>query len=80
MKKDKLQSYALCGSIHTIAVKSQGVVEDIQEEVTDCIKASTRHEKGGSVTTSIINPNVLCGDLKTFDECCTAMQTILAGA
>ena len=80
MKKDKLQSYALCGSIHTVAVKSQVVVEDVQEEVADCIKASTRHEKNGSVTTSIINPNVLCGDLKTFDECCTAMQTILAGA
>ena len=77
MKQDKLQSYALCGSIHTVAVKSQGVVEDVQEEVADCIKASTRHENGRSVTTSIINPNVLCGDLKTFDECCTAMQLSL---
>ena len=81
MKKDKLQSYALCGSIHTIAVKSQGEVTEVQEEVADCIKASTRHEKRGSVTTtSIINPNVLTGDLYSFSECCTAVQTILAGA
>lgn len=80
MKKNKLQSYALTGSIHTVAIKSQGVVEDVQEEVADCIKASTRHEKNGSVTTSVINPNVLTGDLYSFDECCTAVQTILAGA
>lgn len=80
MKKDKLQSYALTGSIHTIAIKSQGVVEDVQEEVADCIKASTRHEKNGPVTTSIINPNVLLGDIYSFSECYTAMQTILAGA
>ena len=80
MKRDKLQSYALTGSIHTVAIKSQGIVEDVQEEVADCIKASTRHENGRSVTTSIINPNALCGDLMTFDECYTAMQTILAGA
>ena len=80
MKNDKLQSYALTGSIHTIAVRSLGVVEDIQEEVGACIKASTRHEKNGSVTTSIINPNVLLGDIYSFSECCTAMQTILAGA
>lgn len=82
MKKSKLKNYTLTGSIHTVAVKSQGAIEDVQKEVGDCITASVHPGRKGSdvSTTSIVNPNKLFGDLYSFDECCTAVQTILAGA
>lgn len=82
MKKEKLKNYTLTAGIHTVAVKSQGAVEDVQSDVEQCITASVRPGRRGSdvSTTSIINPNKLFGDLYSFDECCTAVQTILAGA
>lgn len=82
MKKDKLKNYTLTAGIHTVAVKSQGAVDDVQSEVEQCITASVHPGRKGSdmSTTSIINPNKLFGDLYSFDECCTAVQTILAGA
>lgn len=82
MKKDKLKNYILTAGIHTVAVKSQGAVDDVQSEVEQCITASVHPGRKGSdmSTTSIINPNKLFGDLYSFDECCTAVQTILAGA
>lgn len=82
MKKSKLKNYTLTGSFHTVAVKSQGAVDDIQKDVEQCITASVHPGRKGSdsSTTSIINPNKLFGDLYSFDECCTAVQTILAGA
>jgi len=49
MKKDKLQSYALTGSIHTIAIKSQGVVEDVQEEVAEGINQARKKRTGNNV-------------------------------
>lgn len=82
MKKDKLKNYTFTAGIHTVAVKSQGAVDDVQSEVEQCITASVHPGRKGSdmSTTSIINPNKLFGDLYSFDECCTAVQTILAGA
>ena len=82
MKKDKLKNCTLTAGIHTVAVKSQGAVDDVQSEVEQCITASVHPGRKGSdmSTTSIINPNKLFGDLYSFDECCTAVQTILAGA
>ena len=79
MDKQKLNNYKLMGSIHTLSVKSDGVVEDVQPEVSDCIIAST-HTKNGTTTTSIINPNKLVGDVFTYSEFDTVLNTILAGS
>lgn len=79
MDKQKLNNYKLTGSIHTLSVKSDGVVEDVQPEVSDCIIAST-HTKNGTTTTSIINPNKLVGDVFTYSEFDTVLNTILAGS
>lgn len=82
MKKAKLNKYILTGSIHTVAIKSQGAVDNVQKEIEHCITASVRPGQGksGATTTSIINPNKLVGNLYSYDECMTAINTILSGA
>lgn len=79
MNRQKLESYNLTGSIHTLAVKSPGIVEDIEEEVSKCIIASSQ-TKQGKTTTSIININKLIGDVFSYSEFKTVFGTILAGA
>ena len=79
MNQKKLDDYNLTGSIHTLAIKSPGIVEDIQEEVSNCIIASSQ-TKNGTTTTSIINVNKLMGDVFRYSEFETVFNTILAGA
>ena len=79
MNQEKLQNYNLTGSIHTLSIKSPGIVEDIQEEVSSCIIASSQ-TKNSPTTTSIINVNKLIGDVFRYSECETVFDTILAGA
>ncbi|NCB96104.1 MAG: hypothetical protein EOM35_06565 [Negativicutes bacterium] len=79
MNKQKLENYNLTGSIHTLAVRSPGIIEDIQEEVSPCIIASSQ-TKNGTTTTSIINVNKLMGDVFAYSEFETVFDTILAGA
>ena len=79
MNKKKLENYSLTGSIHTLSVKSPGIVEDIQEEVSNCIVSSSQ-TKEGQTTTSIINVNKLMGDIFSYSEFETVFETILAGA
>ena len=79
MNKKKLDNYILTGSIHTLSVKSPGIVEDIQDSVSECIIANTQTKKG-KTTTSIINPNKLSGDIFTYSEFEIAFGTILSGA
>lgn len=78
MNKEKLNNYNLTGSIHTLEVKSVGLVEPM-EEVSKCI-TSTTQSKNGLTSNSIINPNKLVGDVFSYNEFETVMQTILAGA
>ena len=79
MNQEKLQNYNLTGSIHTLSIKSPGIVEDIQEEVSSCIIASSQ-TKNSPTTTSIINVNKLIGDVFRYSEFETVFDTILAGA
>lgn len=79
MNKQKLDNYNLTGSIHTLSIKSPGMVEDIQEEVSNCI-VSNSQAKNGLTTTSVINPNKLVGDVFSYSEFETVFNTILAGA
>lgn len=80
MNKTKLQSYQLTGSIHTISVKSPNLVEDIAKEVDKCIVCSSQNKNGRTVTTSIVNVNKLMGDIFSYSEFETALETILSGA
>ena len=80
MNKQKLENYNLTGSIHTLSVKSPGIVEDIQKEVLNCITANSRTKNNQPTTTSIINPNKLAGDVLTYSEFETVFNTILTGA
>lgn len=79
MNQKKLDNYTLTGSIHTLAVKSPGIVQDVEPEVAECIISSTQ-TKNGTTTTSIINPNKLILDIFQFTQFQTALDTILAGA
>lgn len=79
MNQKKLDDYCLTGSIHTLAVKSPGMVEDIDESVKNCIESCTKTQ-GGRTTTSKINPNKLTGDVFTYGEFETIFETILVGA
>lgn len=79
MNKQKLDNYNLTGSIHTLSIKSPGMVEDIQEEVAKCISSNSQ-SKNGMVTTSVINPNKLMGDVFSYQEFQAVFNTILAGA
>lgn len=78
MNKKKLENYNLTGSIHTLAIKSPGIVSDIMEEVSNCITSRTESKK--NQTTSIINPNKLTGDIFTYAEFQNVFDTILSGA
>ena len=80
MNKQKLENYNLTGSIHTLSVKSPGIVEDIQKEVSNCITANSQTKNNQPTTTSIINPNKLVGDVFAYSEFETVFNTILAGA
>ena len=79
MNKEKIKKYKLKASIHTLAVKSNGIVEDILDEVTHCIKASSQ-TKDEITTTSIINVNKLWGDVFSYSDFEAVLSTILAGA
>lgn len=79
MNKQKLENYNLTGSIHTLAIKSPGIVEDIQDEVSKCIIANSQAQNG-MTTTSVINPNKLMGDVFSYSEFETVFDTILCGA
>ena len=80
MNKQKLQGYQVTGSIHTISVKSPDIVEDIAKEVDKCIVCSSQNKQGKATTTSIINVNKLMGDIFSYSEFETALETILVGA
>ena len=80
MNKKKLDEYNLTGSIHTLSIKSPGMVEDIQEDVSNCIVSNSRQNQNGTTTTSIINPNKLIGDVFSYSEFEAVFNTILAGA
>lgn len=79
MNKKKLEKYNLTGSIHTLAVKSPGIVQDIMVEVSKCITANSQ-TANGKTTTSIINPNKLDGDILKYSDFLIVLDTILAGA
>lgn len=79
MNPQKLENYTLTGSIHTLAVKSQGLVENVDPSVLKCITAQSQTQHGRT-TTSIINPNKLAGDLLRYSDFQAALKRILAGA
>lgn len=79
MNQQKLKNYSVTGSIHTLAIKSPGIIDGIEEKVSGCIIANSQTQKG-TTTTSIINVNKLYGDIFSFSEFETAFNTILAGA
>ena len=79
MRQDKINDYHLTGSIHTLAIKSDGYIDNPMETVTECITVNSRETDGQAQSTTIINPNKLMGDLYSYDEFVTAMDTITAG-
>lgn len=79
MNKKKLEEYTLTGSIHTMEVKSEGLISEPMEEVSKCI-TSMSQTNNGIVTKSVINPNKLIGDVFSYEEFETVFQTILAGS
>lgn len=73
----KEQQYDVTGSIHTMNIKTKGIIKDATPEIKSCIRSIVTggHEM---VTSCIINANNLMGDIFTYDEFLTALSTILA--
>lgn len=80
MNPKKIKDYTLTGSIHTVAVRSMGLVENVPIQIENCITSSTKMKGASEFTTTIINPNKLNGDLYTYSELYSAMATILSAA
>jgi len=80
MKTEKLENYKLVGSIHTLSIKTDRIIEEIQPELARCIKSSTQTRNDITTTTSIINPNKLVGDIYAYSDFKTALDTILVGS
>ena len=80
MKKEKLKNYKLTGSIHTLSVKTEGTIGAVKPEVARCIKNSTQTRNDITTTTSIINPNKLCGDIYSYSDFRSVLDTILIGS
>lgn len=73
----KEQQYDVTGSIHTMNIKTKGMIMDASPEIKSCIRSIVT---GGRemVTSCIINANNLMGDIFTYDEFLTALNTIVA--
>lgn len=81
MRKEKLENYNLTGSIHTLSIKSPGDVADVlEEDISNCIISNSHQSVGQTITTSIINPNKLIGDLFSYSDFEAVFKTILSGA
>lgn len=76
MKKNKLNDYYLTGSIHTLAIKSQDIIENVLPEVSDCIKSSYQL-KNDDMTSTIINPNKMNGDILSYSQFQSVMNMIV---
>ena len=80
MKSNKMSGYNLTGSIHTISVRSYGLVEDVPTELKNVISTSAKTNGTSKSTTSIINPNKLHGEIYHYSELYSVMGEILAAA
>lgn len=79
MNQRKLKEYRFKGSIHTIALKSEGILDILDQNLEKCIVA--RSQSGEKrTTTSIINPNKLAGDLFSYSDFKLVMECILKDA
>lgn len=80
MNTVKRKKYELQASIHTVSTKSTGIIEEVQEGVSQCISSSSRKTKQGIITTAKVNPNKLGGNLFTYEDFEWAMEIIMASA
>lgn len=80
MKNDKRERYQLRASIHTVSIRSDKLLKEIPSEFAKCITTSSRERDGDIVTSSKINVNKLYGDLYTYNEFETALDTITTSA
>lgn len=82
VNKQKLKGYKLTGSIHTLTIKSDDEIRnmDIPDEIVSCISSNVRSSKDAVESFSVINPNKLFGDIYNFSEFQTALGTITAAA
>lgn len=81
MNSNKLQNYILTASIHTMAIKSPGLLDNVKDTlILKCITSSSQNQNGSRTTTSIINPNKLAGDLFRYSDFTAALDKIVAGA
>lgn len=76
-KNLKGQQYDLTGSIHTMNIKTEGVMGEASSEVARCIRSIVTG-RTDTVTSCIINANNLMGDLFTYEQFQTAVNTIVA--
>lgn len=76
MNRKKRDNYKLTGSIHTILLKTP-IITEIDQDVAACFTLITNRDDFAYCR---INPNKLVGDLFSYGQFQTAMDTILAGA
>ncbi|MCH1982840.1 hypothetical protein MCG98_09710 [Ruminococcus sp. OA3] len=79
MNKSNMNDYHLRGSIHTLTIKSNGIVTNVDDAVKRCITSITT-TNNGLRTSSKLNLNNLTGDINTYPDFLTALDTVTAGA
>lgn len=78
MTEEKITKYKLRGSIHTLQLSVDGIVRPDQN-VSKCVESYSQC-KDGIKSKVKINPNKLCGDIFSYDEFKTALDTILVNS
>lgn len=74
MNQKKLNNYKLTASIHTLSIKSDGIIQAPKN--TEYIKTVTKFNDN-PVSKSIINVNKLMGDVFTYQDILQRFQKIL---
>lgn len=68
MNQNKLKDYKVTASIHTLAIKTNGNMEDVPEVFKEAITSSSRINGKNISTTSIINLNKVAGEIYQYSR------------
>lgn len=73
------KNYKLVASIHTAQIKSKGIIENVDPNISECIQTSSRKYKDGIITSTKINPNKSGGNVYKYSQFQDVFEEILKG-
>lgn len=79
MKQKDIENYKLTGSIHTLEIQSEGMIDKIAEEIVEAVDISNKKVLDKIITKTIINPNKLYYDVYDYAEFQKVLTEIVNG-